>query len=91
MKTDKGGVMDLKRLARRFFGFLKEFFTDMLDHWRLMCLEKKIESLNEELDWFSGETSGKLKELDLYLEARNIVLIRIRAREERHEKVTQHA
>ncbi|OHB15500.1 MAG: hypothetical protein A2431_00780 [Candidatus Zambryskibacteria bacterium RIFOXYC1_FULL_39_10] len=86
--------MDYLKFKRKFFGFLREFFADMADQWSLICLRKRTEALNEdiELDKMFGLEKDIHKEL--YLEvtclAHNKILARIKAREERGDEVVQY-
>lgn len=96
MKTDKGGVMDLKRLARRFFGFLKEFLAEMADEIRLVWLDQRIKGLNEDLEfektWGFEYDWDKGRDLEVLCLAYKKVLKRVKARDEKSEKrAAQHA
>jgi len=81
-------LMDyLKKFKKRFFGFLKGFLGAFLDEIRLIQLKNRIKSLKEDMEmdrmFKFGLDENKIVEIALLSEAHNIVLRRIRAREER--------
>ena len=82
----KGGYM------QKFWHGVKEWFADAADHIQLFCLEQRIESLNEELEWENNRAEREkiICLMDLVCEAYNKVLSRVRARDDRHAVAHAH-
>jgi hypothetical protein len=84
----------MKAILKKFFFELKEWFTDAADHIQLFVINGRIEALKEELDW--SKSLGwpidpkDLVMLDLWSEAHNKVLLRIRLRDAKQELVVAH-
>jgi hypothetical protein len=85
----------MKAILKKFFEEVKEWFADAADHIKLFVIGSRIEALKEGLDWekhLGWPIDPKdLVMIDLWSEAYNDVLLRIRARDaqEKQEAVAQ--
>ena len=76
----------MKPFLSKFFSDVKEWFADAADHIKLAVLDSKITGLKEELDWeiYCSDRHEIEISLDIYCEAYNRTLYRVRARDDRH-------
>ena len=77
---------------QKFWHGVKEWFADAADHIQLFCLEQRIESLNEKLEWEDSKIQREniICLIDLVCEAYNKVLSRVRARDDRRAVAHAH-
>jgi hypothetical protein len=86
----------MKGFLRHFFFEVKEWFADVVDHFKLWVKDTRIYLLNQKLedlkeDWNFGweidpeEIQIIIEELDFFSKQYNEILARIRARKARHQ------
>jgi hypothetical protein len=81
----------MKKLFKKFFFGAIEWLANTADHIKLFVIWSRIESLNKKLDWerdfgLMGDPKD-LEKLIVWSEAHNIVLLRIRARSARNQRI----
>jgi len=79
------------KILKEFFFELREWFADVADHIKLFVAEMKIENLNDRFQ-LENRLGFDINSRDfiifgLWIEIRHELLLRIKAREIRHQRV----